>query len=133
MGSRGEDRARQQNQIAAWWSAARTSDRTCRSWAERGLVRRWCGGRSQQDASRIRSKQFRSESSYLLLVGETGFEPATPWSRTRCSTRLSHSPKLDSPRGREEVTGRTEPVNAVVAGPAPACRSVLAGASCAAP
>src|SRR5207253_7704193 len=67
------------------------------------------------------------------LVGETGFEPATPWSRTRCSTRLSHSPKLDSPRGREEVTGRTEPVNPVVAGSAPACRSVLAGASCAAP
>src|SRR5438067_4220907 len=86
-----------------------------------------------QDASRIRSKQFRSESSYLLLVGETGFEPATPWSRTRCSTRLSHSPKLDSLRGREEVTGRTKPVNPVVAGPAPACRSVLAGASCAAP
>ena len=28
----------------------------------------------------------------LILVGETGFEPATPWSRTRCSTRLSHSP-----------------------------------------
>src|SRR5215468_1021093 len=26
-------------------------------------------------------------------VGETGFEPATPWSRTKCSTRLSHSPK----------------------------------------
>ena len=26
------------------------------------------------------------------MVGETGFEPATPWSRTRCSTRLSHSP-----------------------------------------
>src|SRR5438105_4794581 len=74
MGSRGEDRSRQQNQIAAWWSASRTSDRNCRSWAERGLVRRWCGGRSQQDASRIRSKQFRSESSYLLLVGETGFE-----------------------------------------------------------
>ena len=60
------------------------SDRNCRSWADRGLVRRWCGGRSQQDASRIRSKQFRSESTYLLLVGETGFEPATPWTRTRC-------------------------------------------------
>ncbi len=28
----------------------------------------------------------------LSLVGETGFEPATPWSRTRCSTKLSHSP-----------------------------------------
>src|SRR5512137_2562414 len=26
------------------------------------------------------------------MVGETGFEPATPWSRTKCSTRLSHSP-----------------------------------------
>src|SRR2546430_13443967 len=84
MGSRGEDRSRQQNQIAAWWSASRTSDRNCRSWADRGLGRRWCGGRSQQDASRIRSKQFRSESTYLLLVGETGFEPATPWTRTRC-------------------------------------------------
>jgi hypothetical protein len=28
----------------------------------------------------------------LYPVGETGFEPATPWSRTKCSTRLSHSP-----------------------------------------
>src|SRR5438270_1263838 len=27
-----------------------------------------------------------------VLVGERGFEPPTPWSRTRCSTRLSHSP-----------------------------------------
>jgi integrase len=30
-------------------------------------------------------------------VGETGFEPATPWSRTKCSTRLSHSPMLRFP------------------------------------
>jgi hypothetical protein len=29
-----------------------------------------------------------------FLVGERGFEPPTPWSRTRCSTRLSHSPNL---------------------------------------
>src|ERR1017187_603968 len=28
------------------------------------------------------------------LVGERGFEPPTPWSRTRCSTRLSHSPNM---------------------------------------
>ena len=28
------------------------------------------------------------------MVGERGFEPPTPWSRTRCSTRLSHSPTL---------------------------------------
>jgi hypothetical protein len=27
-----------------------------------------------------------------FMVGMTGFEPATPWSRTRCSTRLSHIP-----------------------------------------
>ena len=27
------------------------------------------------------------------MVGKTGFEPATPWSQTRCSTKLSHFPK----------------------------------------
>ncbi len=26
------------------------------------------------------------------MVGETGFEPATPASQTRCATRLRHSP-----------------------------------------
>ena len=26
------------------------------------------------------------------MVGKTGFEPATPWSQTRCSTKLSHFP-----------------------------------------
>ena len=30
----------------------------------------------------------------ILMVGERGFEPPTPWSRTRCSTRLSHSPNI---------------------------------------
>ncbi len=34
-------------------------------------------------------------SLILKLVGERGFEPPTPWSRTRCSTRLSHSPNLN--------------------------------------
>ena len=24
------------------------------------------------------------------MVGKTGFEPATPWSQTKCSTKLSH-------------------------------------------
>lgn len=37
-------------------------------------------------------------------VGETGFEPATPWSRTKCSTRLSHSPVF-----RRRPTYRMEP------------------------
>jgi hypothetical protein len=31
------------------------------------------------------------------MVGERGFEPPTPWSRTRCSTRLSHSPTAVGP------------------------------------
>ncbi len=26
------------------------------------------------------------------LVGAAGFEPATPWSQARCSTKLSHAP-----------------------------------------
>ena len=30
--------------------------------------------------------------AFIVLVGETGFEPATPTSRTWCSTRLSYSP-----------------------------------------
>ena len=28
------------------------------------------------------------------MVGKTGFEPATPWSQTRCSTKLSHFPNF---------------------------------------
>src|SRR5215469_10787414 len=37
-----------------------------------------------------------NHNSKLLkgMVGERGFEPPTPWSRTRCSTRLSHSPTV---------------------------------------
>src|SRR5262249_31174533 len=41
----------------------------------------------------------------LQRVGETGFEPATPWSRTKCSTRLSHSPRpTPLSRGTPSVT-----------------------------
>ena len=29
------------------------------------------------------------------MVGETGFEPATLWSQTRCATRLRYSPTWD--------------------------------------
>jgi hypothetical protein len=39
------------------------------------------------------------------LVGERGFEPPTPWSRTRCSTRLSHSPtRLRAAIGRPSTS-----------------------------
>ena len=29
-----------------------------------------------------------------LMVGKTGFEPATPWSQTRCTTKLCYFPKF---------------------------------------
>jgi hypothetical protein len=41
-------------------------------------------------------RRFRAMYLTLLdknmMVGETGFEPATLWSQTRCATRLRHSP-----------------------------------------
>ena len=33
------------------------------------------------------------------MVGKTGFEPATPWSQTKRSTKLSHFPKHGAPEG----------------------------------
>src|SRR5271155_2034611 len=43
------------------------------------------------------------------LVGERGFEPPTPWSRTRCSTRLSHSPTDDWMTATTGTAWRLEP------------------------
>ena len=57
----------------------------------------------------------------LIMVGKTGFEPATPWSQTRCSTKLSHFPffKMAVQTGIEPaiscVTGRH--VNRYTTGP----------------
>ena len=31
------------------------------------------------------------------MVGKTGFEPATPWSQTRCSTKLNYFPRYGAP------------------------------------
>ena len=31
---------------------------------------------------------------HFIMVGAAGFEPATPWSQARCSTKLSHAPFL---------------------------------------
>ncbi len=47
-----------------------------------------------------------AESRGRKRVGETGFEPATPWSRTKCSTRLSHSPLLRLRRPSAAPPGR---------------------------
>ena len=33
------------------------------------------------------------------MVEKTGFEPATPWSQTKCSTKLSHFSKHGAPEG----------------------------------
>src|SRR3984957_6359634 len=38
------------------------------------------------------SNLYRVCKVLKLMVGERGFEPPTPWSRTRCSTRLSPPP-----------------------------------------
>ncbi len=42
------------------------------------------------------------------MVGKTGFEPATPWSQTMCSTKLSYFPIfkyiMARPRGVEPLT-----------------------------
>ena len=34
----------------------------------------------------------------MQMVGATGFEPTTPWSQARCSTKLSYAPILTSSR-----------------------------------
>ena len=40
-----------------------------------------------------------------FLVGKTGFEPATPWSQTKCSTKLSYFPYIMArPKGVEPIT-----------------------------
>ena len=44
------------------------------------------------------------------MVGKTGFEPATPWSQTKCSTKLSYFPRfigykiMARPAGVESTT-----------------------------
>src|SRR5271165_6475728 len=48
----------------------------------------------------LRKPRELSQPNQLDMVGERGFEPPTPWSRTRCSTRLSHSPTLCRGRWR---------------------------------
>ena len=38
------------------------------------------------------------------MVGARGFEPPTPWSRTRCATRLRYAPNL-LPRATQDAKG----------------------------
>ncbi len=39
-----------------------------------------------------------------IQIGKTGFEPATPWSQTMCSTKLSYFPIMARSRGFEPLT-----------------------------
>lgn len=67
--------------------------------ARRLLIGR-CGmhqGMKSQDAIMFYGRyngtaRRRLERRTLSMVGETGFEPATLWSQTRCATRLRYSP-----------------------------------------
>ena len=38
-------------------------------------------------------KNRRKRDGFECLVGAKGFEPSTPWSQTKYSTRLSYAPK----------------------------------------
>src|SRR5512136_1453457 len=43
--------------------------------------------------SRARHSEFHIPNS-RRMVGARGFEPPTPWSRTKCATRLRYAPML---------------------------------------
>lgn len=47
--------------------------------------------------------------AFVYPVGETGFEPATPASRTQCSTWLSYSPNSPSWSSASRVAARARP------------------------
>src|SRR5437870_13761699 len=55
------------------------------------------------------------------MVGARGFEPPTPCSRSRCSTRLSHAPNQESAISRRPVVPalRLEPGAGASAPPGP--------------
>ena len=57
------------------------------------------------------------------MVGKTGLEPATPWSQTMCSTKLSYFPLNTRLRGVEPPCPKTlDPKSSASANSAtPAC------------
>jgi hypothetical protein len=59
---------------------------------------------SMSDAVDVRWGHLTPRSHYF--VGATGFEPATPWSRTMCATRLRYAPmnKCESVKVRKSQT-----------------------------
>src|SRR5687768_15267248 len=54
----------------------------------------------------IRVRQIHKRSKTLrILVGATGFEPATPCAQGRCATRLRYAPTLCDPQLYVESAG----------------------------
>ena len=51
------------------------------------------GGRTRTSHIEIQNLAF-CHLNYPGMVGTAGFEPTTPWSQARCSTKLSHVPIL---------------------------------------
>lgn len=45
-----------------------------------------------------------------VKIGATGFEPATSWSQTKRSTKLSYAPDAGTPYGREPIGEREKNV-----------------------
>ena len=50
----------------------------------------------------------RFYSCLLFMVGMTGFEPATPWSQTKCTTKLCYIPFMEVPVGFEPTLWRLQ-------------------------
>ena len=83
--------------FALRWPAdvsGRSAPRGGRAVAWSGITRPAFAGSLRSPGYGAAPFAFRSKRR---LVGATGFEPATPWSRTKCSTRLSHAPKKKRP------------------------------------
>ena len=65
------------------------------------------GAKEDRTPDPLRAKQVLSQLSYgpILMVGKTGFEPATLWSQTRCTTKLCYFPnELARQTGIEPTT-----------------------------
>src|SRR6478672_2085262 len=63
-------------------------------WKRRGRERHCDGVRGAWNGRRMALKVLgkKGKTPDNVLVGVAGFEPATPASRTQCSTGLSHTP-----------------------------------------
>ena len=51
---------------------------------------------------------------YLFNIGKTGFEPATPWSQTKCSTKLSYFPQFKCKKKENNAPERSRTPNLLI-------------------